>query len=60
MLRPTLSPAGVSVSKPTMIGVIGTPREADIGYKLSKAHWGKGYMTEAIALFLDLFWSLPG
>ncbi len=29
---------------------------ADAGYVLAKAHWGKGYMTEAVKVFVE--WSL--
>lgn len=47
-------------SKPKMIGLIGCPREAEIGYKLLEAVWGKGYMTEAIQLFVDMWWKMPG
>jgi len=46
--------------KPKMIGVVGLPREAEIGYKINEQYWGKGYMTEALTLFLDFFWSLEG
>ncbi|KAF4637242.1 hypothetical protein G7Y89_g835 [Cudoniella acicularis] len=44
--------------KPKMIGLIGFPREADIGYKIHPDFWGKGYMSEALALFIELFWKL--
>lgn len=43
--------------KPKMIGVIGTPREAEIAYKLYPDYWGNGFMTEALGLFLGLFWA---
>lgn len=31
--------------------------KADIGYALAKRCWGKGYMTEALKVFLDLLFS---
>ena len=43
-----------------MIGVIGTPRKADIGYKLHPDYWGKGYMSEALKLFLEMWWGMEG
>ena len=42
--------------KPRMIGVIGTPRESELAYKLHPDFWGKGYMSEALKAFVDLFW----
>lgn len=58
ILRP--QPGSPNEMKPKMIGVIGCPREADIGYKINEEYWGKGYMTEALAMYLKLFWSLEG
>jgi len=43
-----------------MIGVVGTPRESEIAYKVHPDYWGKGYMSEALEMFLDLFWKLEG
>jgi RimJ/RimL family protein N-acetyltransferase len=46
--------------KPKMIGTVGTPRKssvgAEIGYNLHPDYWGKGYMKEALALFIALYW----
>jgi ribosomal-protein-alanine N-acetyltransferase len=61
MLRPNPSGAAPNKSeKPLMIGVVGTPREAEIAYKLLPDYWGKGYMSEAISLLLELWWSQEG
>lgn len=32
------------------------PPQADMGYVLARAHWGKGYMTEAVKAFVE--WGL--
>jgi RimJ/RimL family protein N-acetyltransferase len=46
--------------KPKMIGTVGTPRKssagAEIGYNLHPDYWGQGYMKEALALFIALYW----
>lgn len=49
-----------TTEKPKMIGVMGTPRRAEIGYKLHPNYWGKGYMSEALTLFLKMFWESEG
>lgn len=36
-----------------VIGTIGIPRENEIGYGLKQTHWGKGYATEALAVFMQ-------
>jgi RimJ/RimL family protein N-acetyltransferase len=47
-----------------VIGIIGTNRWSEqgmeMGYCVNIHYWGKGYATEALKAFLDLFWSLPG
>jgi RimJ/RimL family protein N-acetyltransferase len=43
-----------------MIGVIGIVREQEIGYKLHPEFWGRGFMSEAIRAFIQLFFSLAG
>ncbi|KAH8597688.1 GNAT domain-containing protein, partial [Bisporella sp. PMI_857] len=45
-----------SPNQPIVIGVIGTPREAEIGYSIVPAYEGKGHMTAALRLFIPLFW----
>lgn len=42
--------------KAKMIGIIGTPRKGELAYKVHPAYWGKGYMSEALSMFLDMFW----
>jgi [ribosomal protein S5]-alanine N-acetyltransferase len=36
-----------------MIGVDVGPRGVNVGYVLGRAHWGQGYMTEALAAVCD-------
>lgn len=43
-----------------MIGTIAFPREQEIGYKLHPDYWGKGYMSEALKMFLEMFWNAEG
>ena len=46
-----------------MIGIVGLPRIearwAELGYGLHIDYWGKGYASEALKLFIDLYWT-PG
>ncbi|RDL36489.1 uncharacterized protein BP5553_05841 [Venustampulla echinocandica] len=64
MLRPMATEAAspneengaVKKPKPKMIGFLGIVRQDEIGYKLHPDFWGNGYMSEALALFIDLFW----
>ncbi|KAG4442045.1 hypothetical protein IFR05_002439 [Cadophora sp. M221] len=44
--------------KPKMIGVVGIVREVEIGYRLLPDYWGKGYMSEALTMFLAMWWDL--
>ncbi|OAQ65488.1 GCN5-related N-acetyltransferase (GNAT) domain-containing protein [Pochonia chlamydosporia 170] len=37
-------------------GQLGWP---ELGYAIRKEHWGKGYATEFVKAFLDLWWRLP-
>lgn len=46
--------------RPKMIGVVGIVREVEIGYRLHPDYWGKGYMTEALTMFLAMWWDLDG
>ncbi|KAF7952032.1 uncharacterized protein EAE97_001529 [Botrytis byssoidea] len=42
-----------------MIGIIGISHKPEnVGYKIHPDHWGKGYMTEALRLFVEMFWTL--
>jgi ribosomal-protein-alanine N-acetyltransferase len=41
-----------------MIGIIGVVREQEIGYRLHPDFWGKGYMTEALAMFIEMWWEM--
>lgn len=61
LLRPDPSaPPPEGNQKPKMIGVVGTPRESEVAYKLHPDYWGKGYMSEALAMFIKLFWQSEG
>ncbi|ESZ92413.1 hypothetical protein SBOR_7221 [Sclerotinia borealis F-4128] len=60
LLRPS-SPASVD-KKPRLIGALGMIRfeaghGAEVGYGLHPGYHGKGYATEAMKLFLGLYWS---
>ncbi|KAH7409351.1 GNAT domain-containing protein [Cadophora sp. MPI-SDFR-AT-0126] len=44
--------------RPKMIGVVGIVREAELGYRIHPDFWGKGYMSEALTMFLDMWWAL--
>jgi len=47
-----------------VIGMIGTNRWSqqgmEVGYCVNINYWGKGYATEALKAFLEMFWNLPG
>ncbi|TVY53504.1 hypothetical protein LCER1_G007455 [Lachnellula cervina] len=47
---------GEESPKPKMIGFVAVVREGEIGYRIHPDWWGNGYMAEALAMFLDLFW----
>ncbi|CAL3969495.1 unnamed protein product [Diplocarpon coronariae] len=47
-----------SASRPRLIGIVGIPREAEMGYRIHPDHWGKGYMSEALTLFVEMWWGL--
>jgi RimJ/RimL family protein N-acetyltransferase len=60
-----LKPTGTSgnsndTTKPRMIGVVGTPRwtvtETEVGYGIHPDYWVKGYATEAMGLFIKIYW----
>ncbi|CAG8981541.1 hypothetical protein HYALB_00013168, partial [Hymenoscyphus albidus] len=42
------------------IGSMGFPFEAVLGYRLMPEYWGKGYMTEALKLFLVMWFGIEG
>ncbi|KAK0109667.1 hypothetical protein ONS95_002348 [Cadophora gregata] len=44
--------------KPKMIGVVGIVREPELGYRIHPDFWGKGYMSEALTMFLQMWWAL--
>ncbi len=46
--------------KPKLIGVVGVVREPEIGYRIHPDYWGKGYMSEALTMFLKMWWALEG
>ena len=41
-----------------MIGLVNVVRELETSYRILPEFWGKGYMTEALGMFVDLIWSL--
>lgn len=41
-----------------MIGLVNVVREFETSYRILPEFWGKGYMTEALRMFVDLIWSL--
>ncbi|KAI9764826.1 MAG: hypothetical protein M1839_005703 [Geoglossum umbratile] len=43
---------------PPTIGRIGCWDGKEIGFRLDRSHWGNGYMTEAMEVFLPYFWDL--
>ncbi|KAI9761885.1 MAG: hypothetical protein M1840_001538 [Geoglossum simile] len=43
---------------PPTIGQIGCWNGEEIGFMLSRSHWGNGYMAEAMGVFLPYFWGL--
>ncbi|KIN07171.1 hypothetical protein OIDMADRAFT_110503 [Oidiodendron maius Zn] len=49
--------------EPRMIGTVGSTRLADedaieIAYGLHSDYWGKGYMVEALGMFIKLYWAV--
>lgn len=49
--------------EPRMIGTVGSTRLADedaieIAYGLHSDYWGKGYMVEALRMFIKLYWAV--
>lgn len=50
----------VKAEKPKMIGIVGTPRKGELAYKINPGYWGKGYMSETLTMFLDMFWGSEG
>lgn len=49
----TLRDTGEVIGNGTLYNFYPQNRRADIGYALARAHWGKGYMREALAGLLD-------
>jgi RimJ/RimL family protein N-acetyltransferase len=47
-----------------MVGFVGTNRWCeqgmDVGYCLNIVYWNRGFATEGMKAFLDIFWNLPG
>ncbi len=41
-----------------MIGIIGIVREQEIGYRIHPDFWGKGFMSEALKMFIEMFWEM--
>ncbi|PQE04878.1 Acyl- N-acyltransferase protein [Rutstroemia sp. NJR-2017a BBW] len=62
MLLPT---SDQDLPAPKMIGLMGIHPNSNfptggLGYRSDPAYWGRGYMTEAVKLFLCMFWGLEG
>jgi len=59
LLKPLV--ASARDQKPKMIGIVGTtrntPTAAEVGYGLHCDYWGKGYASEAVRLFIDVYWA---
>lgn len=51
-----------SLDPPAVIGKVGiwAPETGEIGFLLSRAYWGKGYMAEAFSALLEYLWSGMG
>ncbi|TEY67146.1 hypothetical protein BOTCAL_0129g00180 [Botryotinia calthae] len=65
IMAPTTLSASVPVTdegegqEMEMIGIIGISHKPEnVGYKIHPDHWGKGHMTEALRLFVEMFWTL--
>lgn len=54
---------GGSEREGEMIGFVGTNRYKEqgmeVGYVINRRYWGKGFATEGLRLFLDMYWELP-
>ncbi|KAK0105106.1 hypothetical protein ONS96_004509 [Cadophora gregata f. sp. sojae] len=50
-------PLDPRAEKPKMIGIVGTPRKGELAYKIHPDYWGKGYMSETLTIFLNMFWA---
>lgn len=57
MLKPE---SASSDAKPQMIGVIAVVREGEIGYRIFPDYWRKGYMSETLKMFIEMFWKMEG
>lgn len=66
IMIPTTLPTLVAVEERErqemkMIGIIGISyAPSNVGYKIHPNYWGRGYMTEALKLFVEMFWTLEG
>ncbi|MCJ1465187.1 hypothetical protein MMC07_003803 [Pseudocyphellaria aurata] len=51
-----------TLDHPAVIGKVGiwAPETSEIGFMLSRAYWGKGYMAEAFSALLDHLWGGKG
>jgi RimJ/RimL family protein N-acetyltransferase len=49
----TLRETGELIGNCTLYNFFPQNRRADVGYALARAHWGKGYMREALSCLLD-------
>lgn len=64
---PAFSDSGMTATPPCpatsrMIGVIGifgspSPGTVEVGYIYNQSFWGQGYATEALAAYMNVYWS---
>lgn len=62
LIRPSPSASVPANEKPKLIGVVGMIRfeeghGAEVGYGINPEYQGKGYATEALKLFTNLYWT---
>ncbi|KAJ5053994.1 uncharacterized protein L3040_000282 [Drepanopeziza brunnea f. sp. 'multigermtubi'] len=51
---------GDGSAKAVHIGNIEMPREAEVGYRIHPDYWRRGYMSEALAMFIAFWWAEEG
>lgn len=50
--------------KTEMVGFVGTNRYKEsgmeVGYVINRRFWGRGFATEGLRMFLDMYWEMSG